>query len=281
MTGPWRVRWCILTTAISERLTYRGDFVLGTLVRFLPIVTQVFLWTAVYGASDRQSIQGYGYRDMVAYSLLVMLARAFSSMPGLAGGIAREIREGSIKKYLTQPVDMLGFLFWSRVAHKLVYYAVASGPFALVFWLLRDYFTQPPDVVTVLAFCASLVLGFLIGFLTETLIGLIGFWFLEVSSLIFIFMMLNYFLSGHMLPLDWLTNALPENSAWRSLAQGALACLPFQYMAYFPASVMLGKVTGIDLAWHLLWELGWVAALYALNRLAFSRGVARYSAFGG
>ena len=142
MTSAWSVRWCVLRTAISERLTYRGDFVLGTLVRFLPIVTQVFLWTAVYGASDQQSIQGYGYRDMVAYSLLVMLARAFSSMPGLAGGIAREIREGSIKKYLTQPVDMLGFLFWSRVAHKLVYYAVACGPFALLFWLLRDYFTR-------------------------------------------------------------------------------------------------------------------------------------------
>jgi ABC-2 type transport system permease protein len=281
MTSAWSLRWCVLRTAISERLTYRGDFVLGTLVRFLPIVTQVFLWTAVYGASDGQSIQGYGYRDMVAYSLLVMLARAFSSMPGLAGGIAREIREGSIKKYLTQPVDMLGFLFWSRVAHKLVYYAVACGPFALVFWLLRDYFARPLDAVTVLAFGTSLILGFLIGFLTESLIGLIGFWFLDVSSLIFIFMMLNYFLSGHMLPLDWLTNALPENSAWRVVAQGALACLPFQYMAYFPASVMLGKVTGANLAWNLLLELGWVLALYGLNRLAFARGVARYSAFGG
>jgi ABC-2 type transport system permease protein len=110
---------------------------------------------------------------------------------------------------------------------------------------------------------------------------LIGFWFLEVSSLIFIFMMLNYFLSGHMLPLDWLTNALPEDSVWRVVAQGVLACLPFQYMAYFPASVMLGKVTGANLAWNLLLELGWVLALYGLNRLAFARGVARYSAFGG
>jgi ABC-2 type transport system permease protein len=52
-------------------------------------------------------------------------------------------------------------------------------------------------------------------------------------------------------------------------------------MAYFPASVMFGKVTGANLAWNLLLELGWVLALYGLNRLAFARGVARYSAFGG
>ena len=42
-------------------------------------------------------------------------------------------------------IDMLGYLFWHRVAHKLVYYAVAAGPFALVFWLCRDYFSGWPD----------------------------------------------------------------------------------------------------------------------------------------
>ena len=31
-------------------------------------------------------------------------------MPGLAGGIARDIREGTLKRYLIQPVDMIGYL---------------------------------------------------------------------------------------------------------------------------------------------------------------------------
>ena len=39
-----------------------------------------------------------------------MVARAFSSMPGLASGIAGQIRSGEIKKFLIQPVDLLGFL---------------------------------------------------------------------------------------------------------------------------------------------------------------------------
>ncbi|MEN9664291.1 MAG: hypothetical protein RLZZ326_654, partial [Planctomycetota bacterium] len=42
-----RVWWTMLVICLEERLVYRGDFVLGTLMRFLPIVTQVFLWTAV------------------------------------------------------------------------------------------------------------------------------------------------------------------------------------------------------------------------------------------
>ncbi len=40
--------WTILRICIEERLVYRGDFWLGTLMRFLPIVTQIFLWGAVF-----------------------------------------------------------------------------------------------------------------------------------------------------------------------------------------------------------------------------------------
>ena len=277
----WRVYWRVLQTSISERLTYRGDFVLGTLVRFLPLVTQVFLWTAIFAGDESRRLNGYSYRNMVAYALLVMLGRAFSSMPGLASGMARDIRDGTIKKYLTQPVDMLGFLFWARVAHKLVYYAVATVPFALVFWLARGFFDQAPSSETLLAVAIALVLGFLIGFLTEALIGLSGFYLLEVSSLIFIYMMLNYFLSGHMIPLDWLVGALPVGSFSRGVAAWGLKWLPFQYMAYFPAAVLLGRIPAEEVPLRLLVGAIWVVVLWQLNRWLFNRGVRRYTAFGG
>ena len=62
-----------------------------------------------------------------------MVARAFSSMPGLASGIAREIRDGEIKRYLIQPIDLISFLLLTRIAHKLAYYVIAILPFGLVF----------------------------------------------------------------------------------------------------------------------------------------------------
>jgi len=270
-----------LRTCISERLTYRGDFAFATLVRFLPIVTQVFMWTAVYAGNASKSINGYKLNNMVAYALLVMVGRAFSSMPGLAGGIARDVRDGTIKKYLTQPVDMLAYLFWARVAHKLVYYFVATLPFALVFYLCRGFFDEAPDLVTCVAFVLSLGIAFLIGFLMETLIGLISFWFLEVSSLIFIFMMINYFLSGHMLPLDWLPSLFHAWPRVEEVVARGMMFLPFPYLAYFPASLMLGKQTGADLWVHLGIGGTWVVLLLAANRIVFARGVRRYSAFGG
>src|SRR4029077_13357457 len=125
-------------------------------------------------AQGGQPIGGYRYEDFVAYYLLTMVARAFSSMPGLASGIARQIRSAEIKKFLIQPVDLLGFLLLSRVAHKLVYYAVAIVPFALVFFLCRDYFPGWPTLWTLAAGCLALVMAFLLGFYLEACMGLVG-----------------------------------------------------------------------------------------------------------
>ena len=268
--------WIILRISLEERLVYRGDFALGTLVRFLPVVTQIFLWGAVFSAveasgSKSNRIVGYSYNDMIAYYLLIMIGRAFSSMPGLATGIARDIRTGMVKKYLIQPIDMLGFLFLYRLAHKLVYYVVAAAPFALVFFLCRGYFPGWPDASTLLAFFASLVMSFLLGFFMEAMLGMIGFWFLEVSSLLFVFMLLSFFFSGHMFPLDMLPGVVGE----------IVKLIPFQYLAYFPAAVFLGKIQGSELVWGLSIELGWVIFFCIASRLAFHFGTRRYSGYGG
>lgn len=277
MYASVRTNWTILRTCIEERLVYRADFAFGTMMRFLPIVTQIFLWGAIFanapqGDTSEPELNGYTYANMVAYYLLAMVGRAFSSMPGLASGIARDIRDGTVKKYLTQPIDMLGYLFWHRIAHKLVYYFVATVPFLVVFYLCRGYFSGwPENGLTIVAWIVSLLMAFLVGFLLESLIGLVAFWFLEVSSLVFIYMMINYFLSGHMIPLDWLPSPLSD---W-------VQYLPFKYLAYFPAAIMLGKIPDSQLVSELLTELCWIAALLLANRVAFARGVRRYGAFGG
>jgi len=268
--------WTILRISLEERLVYRGEFALGTLMRFLPIVTQIFLWGAVFSAlgaagSGRSKIAGYTYPDFIAYYLLTMVSRAFSSMPGLASGIARDIRDGTIKKYLIQPIDMLAFLLLYRLAHKLVYYVVAAAPFALVFYLCRGYFPGWPEPVTFLAYVASLAMAFLLGFFLEATLGMIGFWFLEVQSLLFVYMLFNFFFSGHMFPIDMLPGV------WNLVVR----LIPLQYLAYFPAAVFLGKFSRADLAWGLSVQFCWLALFVVLARLTFRWGVRRYSGFGG
>src|SRR5262249_55456108 len=149
--------------------------------------------------------------------------------------IARDIRDGNLKKYLLQPIDMLWYLLSYRGAHKIAYIATTALPYAVLFAWFHHVFTLPGIEVWV-AYLAALLLSFLIGFFFEACIGIAGFWLLEVTSFMYIINIFTFFVSGQLFPLELL--------AQYPYVTEALEVLPFQYLAYFPAMVFLEKRTG-------------------------------------
>jgi ABC-2 type transport system permease protein len=268
----------IFRVSLIERMAYRGDFLIGTLLRFFPMITTILLWQAVYkgaattnsGAGSRE-IAGFSEHEMIAYLLLVHISRMFSSMPGLSGTIAQSIRDGTLKKYLLQPLDMIGYLVSYRAAHKVAYIATSALPYGIVFFLCAGYFEAFPDPLTLAAYLLTLILAFLVGFFFECTMGMVGFWFLEITSLLWVVNTINFFVSGQMFPLDLLPG-------WIVVV---LKALPFQYLAYFPAAVFLGKVQGAALWQGILMQAGWAVGMIALARWLYGRGLRHYGAYGG
>src|SRR5262249_23227729 len=204
-------------------MAYRGDFLLGTVLRFFPVITTILLWKAVFAGAEQKNVAGFSEHRMIAYLLLIHISRMFSSMPGLSAAIAHDIRDGSLKKYLLQPLDMIGYLLSYRPAHKFASITPSAGPYAGLFLLCSSYFVGLwPDTLTLLAYVASLLLAFVIGFFFEASMGMVGFWFLEVTSLLWVVNTVNYFVSGQLFPLDLL------GPPWDII----LKWLPFQYLAY-------------------------------------------------
>jgi ABC-2 type transport system permease protein len=278
---PWhalRKYFNIFRVSLIERMAYRGDFLLGTVLRFFPMITTILLWQAVFAAAPstgpeggEKEISGYTAHEMIAYLLLVHISRMFSSMPGLSNTISQSIRDGTMKKYLLQPLDMIGYLVSYRAAHKVAYIATSALPYAGLFLACASYFDGFPDAGTLTVYLLSLILGFIVGFFFECAMGMVGFWFLEITSLLWVVNTVNFFVSGQMFPIDLLPHG------WAVL----LKSLPFQYLAYFPAAIFLGKVQGAALWQGLLVQAGWGLALIALSRWLYGRGLRHYSAFGG
>jgi ABC-2 type transport system permease protein len=266
----------ILRISLVERLAYRADFFLTTFFRFLPLFTTFLLWEAIYfgsGKGEKGEIAHFTRDKMIAYLLLVQISRMFSSMPGLSTGIARDIRDGNLKKYLLQPIDMLWYLLSYRGAHKIAYIVTTALPYAVLFFIFRDVFDGLPPPLTLCAYVVSLLLAYLIGFFFEACIGIAGFWFLEVTSLMYIINIFTYFVSGQMFPLELLADY--------PYVTEVLEVLPFQYLAYFPAMVFLEKRQGEELIVGLLIELGWAIGLILLSRWMYRLGLKHYSAYGG
>src|SRR5436190_9680162 len=183
---PLRKYGKILRVSLVERMAYRADFFLSTILRFLPMLTTILLWHAVYEHANASLPDKFSRDTMISYLLLVHISRMFSSMPGLANGIARDIRDGNLKKYLLQPIELIPYLLAYRIAHKIAYIVMSALPYALLFFLCRDYLPPWPDWGTFAGYALALLLGFLIGFFFEASIGMIGFRFLEVTSFLYV-----------------------------------------------------------------------------------------------
>jgi ABC-2 type transport system permease protein len=235
------------------------------------MITTILLWQSVYAGAEDKEIAGYNVREMIAYLLLVHISRMFSSMPGLSGSIALSIRDGTLKKYMLQPLDMIGYLLAYRAAHKTAYIATSALPYAIVFFLCAGYFDGFPALTTLLPYALSLILAFLVGFFFECTMGMVGFWFLEITSLLWVVNTMNFFVSGQMFPLDLLPG-------WCVMV---LKALPFQYLAYFPAAVFLGKIQGAALWQGLAAQAAWAVVMIALARWLYGRGLRHYGAYGG
>src|SRR5713101_3795502 len=65
----------IFRASLIERMVYRADFLLGTVLRFLPMITTILLWEAIYTGSGKKELDGYSRDDMIAYLLLVHISR--------------------------------------------------------------------------------------------------------------------------------------------------------------------------------------------------------------
>lgn len=266
-----RKYWVVFRVAISERLVYRTDFFIATFLRFIPIVTTILLWRAIYDGANRVEVGGLAYTEMVAYYLFTMVARAFGSMPRLVGDIAGDIREGGLRKYLLQPIDYLTYYLTLRAAHKSVYFIMAAAPYALVFVLCRSFLPGRPSLAMFGLSLVTLCLAFLLGFLMNSLMGLMGFWFLEVRSFAHVIMTAQYFLSGHMFPLSLLPDSV----------QNVVTLLPFAYETYYPTMVILQRLELHEIVGVIGGQCVWIAVLFVAVRLAWSRGLRRYAAFGG
>ena len=111
-----------------------GHDLYGTLMRFLPIVTTIFLWQAIFAGSGRSQIAGFDNRAIIAYYLLTMVARAFEG--GRRGTAIGTLNFAGDLGKMAAPalVGLVALPFGWRAA------LLALGIFGLVFsvgvWLL-------------------------------------------------------------------------------------------------------------------------------------------------
>lgn len=269
-TINFQAYWKFFDIGLQNTFVYRWNFLLRSIFGIVPLVGTVYLWQAVF-QSRGSEIAGYDFSAMIFYFLIVVFVDQLITPTEDEWQIAAEIRDGKISAYLIKPMNYLGYRISLYLSYRLLYMSVVLIPVLILGWVLREYIRLPEHGITWLAFGVSTLMAAGIQFFLCYALAMIAFWVLEISTIIFILYSFEYFLSGHIFPLD----IMP---AW---LQGFLYWSPFTYEMFFPVQICMERVQGAAMVEGLCIQAGWLVITYLVARLLWSRGVQKYQAVGG
>ena len=259
----------VFAIGLQDTFVYRWNFLLRSLFSIIPLIGTFFVWQAVCGAGG--TVSDYSLSSVIFYFVGVLLVDNLASPTEDEWRIAAEIREGQISSLLTKPLDYLAYRLALFCAYRLLYSLLTLPVMGAVLWSLRAHLQWPAHVSTWGLFALSVCGSALIQFFIAYSLAMLAFWILEVSTLIFILYSFEYFLSGHVFPLDLLPAGVRAFLAWT----------PFPYELFFPVQILLERLDSAALWQGFLMQLFWVSITAATARFLWNRGVRHYQAAGG
>jgi len=254
--------------AFQRRATYRMANASGIVVNafFLMLHAQVLI--GFFRA--RGTAAGWSANDAVLYFMASeSLLLAIGIFPDWNYNLAERVRTGEIVSDLVRPLT----LYWREVAERYgmaAYYLATRTPAVFaVGWLIYGFL--PPLRWELALFPLSLALAVAVTSGLWFVACSAAFWRERASGEILAILLVNSFLGGVFVPLDFYPQAL----RWLSDA------LPFRATLYTPVAILTGKLAGGALAFGIVHQVVWAVALAALGLGLESRGLRRLAAQGG
>lgn len=268
--SEFRLLGNVISLEARTAMSYRGDFWINVVISFFAQLGVVwYLWSSIYRETGMSEIGGRDMPSMMLYYILVILIGKVVRGQERMSGIAQDIYDGGLSRYLVYPTSYFRYKYAQHIGGlmpALVQMLLMGAllPFIISLDGSGLSLSHAPQAL------AAMIMANLLYFMLLIPLQAVAFWADNVWSLAVLMRFTSALLGGSMLPLD----LFPD---W---AQRVLNLLPFRYLFDFPVNTLTGRVTqvewfagmGIGLAWCLL--LAWVA------RAVWKRGELKYTGVG-
>ena len=257
------------TKAFQRTLAYRFELWMELAINVLFMLIYVYLWKALY--TDRTSVEGYDLNGILTYIVISQTLLTFVFTLRIARIIQAKMRAGEIATDLMKPIDFQMMTLATAVGTSIHTLLFNMLPKVILFYAIFKL-SLPPSLLTVALFILSAVLGYVILFSIEFIIGICAFWLVEIYGIYApVIWGLHMLFSGYFLPLEFYPAFLSKVSE----------ALPFRAIIYIPTSLYTGQLAGRNLVVALLIQLAWAVALMGIGRLGYRAAFRKLVVQGG
>jgi ABC-2 type transport system permease protein len=234
-------------------LAFRLRYFTGIITYFLNVTVYYFIWSAVYRSA--QSIAGYNLAEMITYISVGWIIRSFY-WNTIDQEMAYEVIEGKIAMDLIKPVSVQWMWISRAMGESAFRLGLLTLPTAIVVALVFPI-RAPSSRENFFLFLIGVLGSFFLMGAINFMIGTCAIPLKSILALIRAKYWLIEMLSGLLIPISF----------FPPLAQKIMAWLPFEYIAYRPLQIYLGKLDRAAAIRALATQWLWVVALLVLAHL--------------
>lgn len=257
--------WTVFRINWQNALQYRGPALISILGNLLHISVLLYLWNAIY--KGEQSLGDYSLSDLMTYYVLQLMINSMV-LSYISWDIGNDIREGSFSNFLVKPLNYFHYWFTINLSGKLFEGLMILVVGILLSFVLIACISVPTSILSLGYFILAMILGGILAFEFDFLIGILAFWIVQINSFKYMLQYSMFFMAGALLPLD----LFPQ------LFQNVANALPFRFLVFFPIQIFLEKES--EPLQGFLIAMVWIIVLYFLLQLMLRRGITRYEAVG-
>jgi ABC-2 type transport system permease protein len=263
--------WNVFSVEVRKRMFYRADFWINSVAGIAVTFSLYwFLARAMFAVSARPMLGGYTVNGMLLYYVFALLMGRIVQANEMEMGIAQDIYDGSLSRYLLYPVPYAAVKFAQQtgsLAPQFIQLGLVGVLAPLVMRVPQDVHITATSVAMAMV---SLALANVLHFVLILPIQAVAFWADNVWSLVVAERIAVSLMGGLMLPLDLFP-------AW---ARHALYLSPFPYLYAVPVRALMGKVSPMEWITGIAVSLIWCGIASVVARLVWRRGDLQYTGVG-
>ncbi|MBU5317329.1 ABC-2 family transporter protein [Clostridium bornimense] len=256
----------VANLSFQNQMEYKMNFLLSFAFKLIPFVINILVWLAVTSAGSFSMTQS----EIITYYAISLITSNLI-ICSIQYEVSDDIRNGTINKYLIKPISYFGFQFMKDFSSRIIFIFLGIIPVILVLIALRNMIVFHFNFIFLVLYIVSLIIGYIINFLLSFLLSELSFYFTNVNVFFSTTDVMKNIVSGAIFPLALLPLGI----------QNILMYLPFSYIGYFPTVILLHQFTFEETLIKLFIGVIWCLLLAILCKMIWSKGISKYSSFGG
>lgn len=266
-----------MKTGILNVFAYKFNVFTWLLVVSSALLCLFFLWAAVFNNSPESVINGFTFKEIVSYTIIVNIFTFTMGGSDTQDTITDEIQNGQIAMSLIKPISYrLRFVF-STLGSLIASDLIVGFPLLVVstIILVKNGFMkiQSPErfLLLILFFIIAQILARILFDVVDYIFGLIAFYTMASFGLFQIKQVVINFLSGTMIPIAFFPDSIGK----------IVNYLPFVGMAQNPTLIYLGRMNIREALGSLAMQVIWIAGLEIFAHFFYKKAIKIVTIQGG